>query len=95
MIELNRRKLITGLIAFGAAPAIVRAASLMPVKVMEPLPFAGDLGFALPAGVLWVRHNKMGALPVYKPDGSVLRAGDLVAGQFFSTVYDGTKWVVV
>lgn len=32
---LNRRKLITGLIAFGCAPAIVRASSLMPVKVID------------------------------------------------------------
>lgn len=32
---LNRRKLITGLISFVAAPAIVRASSLMPVKVMD------------------------------------------------------------
>lgn len=29
---INRRKLITGLISFAAAPAIVRASSLMPVK---------------------------------------------------------------
>lgn len=34
----TRRGLITGLIAFVAAPAIVRAGSLMPVKVMlEPV----------------------------------------------------------
>lgn len=31
---INRRGLITGLIAFAAAPAIVRASSLMPVKPM-------------------------------------------------------------
>lgn len=31
---LNRRGLITGLISFVAAPAIVRAASLMPVKAI-------------------------------------------------------------
>ena len=31
---MNRRSLITGLISFVAAPAIVRAGSLMPVKVM-------------------------------------------------------------
>jgi hypothetical protein len=30
----NRRALITGLISFIAAPAIVRASSLMPVKLM-------------------------------------------------------------
>lgn len=32
MIQTNRRQLITGLISFIAAPAIVRAGSLMPVK---------------------------------------------------------------
>ncbi len=32
----TRRSFITGLISFVAAPAIVRAGSLMPVKVMEP-----------------------------------------------------------
>lgn len=35
MIEQSRRGFITGLISFVAAPAIVRAGSLMPVKVME------------------------------------------------------------
>lgn len=34
MIETSRRSLLTGLIAFVAAPAIVRAGSLMPVKQM-------------------------------------------------------------
>lgn len=33
---LSRRGLITGLISLAAAPAIVRASSLMPIKVMEP-----------------------------------------------------------
>jgi len=38
---INRRSLITGLIAFGATPAIVKASSLMPVKVMkcDPIQF--------------------------------------------------------
>ena len=35
MTQLSRRSLITGLISLAAAPAIVRATSLMPVKVME------------------------------------------------------------
>lgn len=33
---MNRRELITGLISLVAAPAIVRAGSLMPVKMMLP-----------------------------------------------------------
>lgn len=37
MTQLNRRSLITGLISLVAAPAIVRAGSLMPVKTMMPL----------------------------------------------------------
>jgi hypothetical protein len=36
MIQPSRRGFITGLIAFAAAPAIVRASSLMPVKAMLP-----------------------------------------------------------
>lgn len=32
---ISRRGLITGLVSFVAAPAIVRAASLMPVKAFE------------------------------------------------------------
>lgn len=35
MINFNRRKLITGLVSFLAAPAIVRASSLMPIKVIS------------------------------------------------------------
>lgn len=34
---INRRSLITGLISFVAAPAIVRVESLMPVKVVKQL----------------------------------------------------------
>lgn len=34
LIEPTRRKLITGLVSLIAAPAIVRASSLMPVKAM-------------------------------------------------------------
>jgi len=33
---INRRSLITGLISFVAAPAIVRAESLMKVKAIQP-----------------------------------------------------------
>lgn len=36
-MNLSRRSLITGLASFVAAPAIVRAASIMPVKAWEPL----------------------------------------------------------
>ena len=36
---LNRRSLITGLISLVAAPAIVRAGSLMPVKALDDAAF--------------------------------------------------------
>jgi hypothetical protein len=36
-MTLSRRSLITGLVSLVAAPAIVRVASIMPVKAMEPL----------------------------------------------------------
>lgn len=35
MITTNRRSLITGLISLVAAPAIVRASSLMPIKAIK------------------------------------------------------------
>jgi hypothetical protein len=35
-MTISRRSLITGLISLVAAPAIVRAGSLMPIKVMGP-----------------------------------------------------------
>jgi hypothetical protein len=37
-VSPTRRSLITGLVALVAAPAIVRAQSLMPVRVMTPIP---------------------------------------------------------
>jgi hypothetical protein len=43
VIETTRRSLITGLIALVAAPAIVRAGSLMPVKAM---PLDGPVSLA-------------------------------------------------
>lgn len=39
---MNRRKLITGLISFVAAPAIVRATSIMPIKALAPYPALAD-----------------------------------------------------
>lgn len=38
---LSRRGLLTGLASLLAAPAIVRASSLMPVKELSPDPFEG------------------------------------------------------
>ena len=35
MIETSRRSFITGLVSFVAAPAIVKASSLMPVKSLD------------------------------------------------------------
>lgn len=44
-MNLNRRALITGLISFIAAPAIVRAGNLMPIHCMleEPCVFSGTV----------------------------------------------------
>lgn len=39
MIHTSRRSLITGLVSFLAAPAVVRAASLMPVKALPEAAF--------------------------------------------------------
>ena len=39
---LPRRKFLTGLFGLVAAPAVVKAANIMPVRVIEPQWFAGD-----------------------------------------------------
>ena len=36
MIDLSRRRLITGLPAFIAAPAIIKIAGIMPIRAFEP-----------------------------------------------------------
>ena len=41
-MTIDRRKLITGLISFVAAPAIVRVASIMPVKVIDKVMTTDD-----------------------------------------------------
>lgn len=46
----SRRGFITGVMALVAAPAIVRASSLMPVKNL----------FALPIGYLYIDENLLG-----------------------------------
>lgn len=52
MPDLSRRALLTGLISLVAAPAIVRAGSLMPVKVMLPEPTAAFSGSIISIGGL-------------------------------------------
>lgn len=55
---MNRRQLITGLISLVAAPAIVRAGSLMPVKQMLPLPVSTGDGIHLsPTGYARLRFD--------------------------------------
>ena len=51
MIQTSRRSLITGLVSFLVAPAVVRAASLMPVK-------------ALPLEIEWGRRSFDSVYPI-------------------------------
>lgn len=46
MIKTSRRSLLTGLISLVAAPAIVRATSLMPVKALPVEPVFEFSGYA-------------------------------------------------
>lgn len=62
---LPRRTLITGLISFVAAPAIVRAASLMPVRLWCPPPDPPWEGFIRR---LW-RHHRGTALAMLPAEG--------------------------
>lgn len=61
-MNMNRRSLITGLISLAAAPAIVRAESLMPVRAVkwsgEDVTFTARGGLITPRGgtfSVWLR----------------------------------------
>jgi hypothetical protein len=69
--QLSRRSLITGLISLVAAPAIVRAGSLMPVKVMEPEMNIDVLNWKLLARVANVTFYRGGHFWVSTPDGVI------------------------
>lgn len=61
-MTLARRSFITGLISLVAAPAIIRAGSLMPVKVMvEPI---WTKAVIFQDDMFWVRND--GAFMVYR-----------------------------
>lgn len=65
MAEISRRSILTGLIAFVAAPAIVRAGSLMPVKQMiEP----GR------SGVFWIMDQSQSHRIFFMVDGRVMES---------------------
>jgi|SRR5581483_10822184 len=69
MIETNRRKLITGLAAMIATPAIVRAGALMPVRrVLDDSILVTTIGNG--GGGPWM----MGRVAVYDAGTLVLRA---------------------
>jgi hypothetical protein len=101
---INRRKLITGLVSFIAAPAIVRVGSLMPVKAvelewwqlgdgiptnLEGLVYAKVVDPSIVAGTLINGH------PIYKRDGSLFVGGDLVVGETFTLDYNDGRFTKV
>jgi hypothetical protein len=87
---MNRRTLITGLISLIAAPAIIRAGSLMPVKTI--LPAVSDV-FEWGPLSREEAHNVFGdfAKSLTRP----LIVGDLrYRGDFNNVwIYDGHNWV--
>lgn len=100
MVDLNRRSLITGLIGLGvAAPAIIRSASLMPVKVMEPTPrlWTGQLAW-MPADLATMTFNWPGhdPQPIYRQDGvTKIKAGDFRRGETVVLAFNGTRWITL
>ena len=64
---LTRRGLITGLASFLAAPAIVRASSLMPVKAWEPL-------YGRSPSIVWIDEVYDDALAVTRYREELVRA---------------------
>lgn len=82
MIELTRRHFLRGAGLVLAAPAIVRAASLMPVRVLPVnIPIVNATLF----------HPSFGTKGL-AIDGRPCRAGDLVAGREYSLKFMTEAW---
>ena len=78
---MPRRKFLTGLFGLVAAPAIVQAANIMPVKVIEPKWFLHD-GLAFRSMAHPVRKSSIIRLSELR---EILRPG---AQQMFDDLYD-------
>jgi Bacteriophage head to tail connecting protein len=91
MIETSRRNFITGLVSFVAAPAIVRAANIMPVKSVD-LP-NGILWEVTQDGMVYGRSPMMDVLPSVRELNSMrssfLVAADEWAKSVLPARYDG------
>ncbi|SHG87129.1 hypothetical protein [Bradyrhizobium erythrophlei] len=98
---LPRRSVLKVLAGLIAAPAIARASSLMPVKVMEPLPEPLFKFTSRYPGIVPLRHDinfgptTLNGLPVYHQDGRPVSSGELVSGHFCRIKLDGDRWVLV
>jgi hypothetical protein len=99
-IITNRRELITGLISFAiAAPSIVRASSLMPVKSMM-LYIIGQTAYTDGTGIWQLPHIATAlaienqtldvATQIYKADHIAI---DKNNKSYYAVIYDGMKWV--
>lgn len=77
MIETSRRSLLLGLTTFVAAPAIVRASSLMPVKALPvEAPFGmAKMGLPEVQGVTFIAGESIsvGDVLYLRNDGAVMR----------------------
>jgi hypothetical protein len=83
MTSLNRRSLITGLISFAVtAPAIVRAASLMPVKVMDTELSGTAINAIYQAWDFGRQDYSVFATYIYMKDGS-LRIKEISMEEFY------------
>ena len=78
---IPRRKFLTGLFGLVAAPAIVKAANIMPVKVIEPKWFLNE-GLPLQSMAHPVRKSSIIRLSELR---EILRPG---AQQMFDDLYD-------
>ena len=93
-MEINRRSLITGLVSFIAAPAIIRATSLMPINaglVPDGLCSIRLRLFWVDDSRLWRDHKpipikqiRLNGLPICRADGEPVTAGELVTGETYS-----------
>jgi hypothetical protein len=98
MIQPTRRRLLTRLMCFVAAPAIVRAETLMPVKLFEPWPgmlTEPDIGRAFGQYVLR-RFAAIQGEAIHKTDSDLTELVALLGRQSQENEgCGGSKWTTV
>jgi hypothetical protein len=96
---IPRRKVIKGLAALIAAPAIVRVDSLMrlppKLRIIRRAAVAGRFAWGIMGTGQFSDRVSLDGWPIVMENGTPVSSRDVPAGEFVAAVFNGTAWVVL